>query len=139
MERTFQDFYTLCERIVIAFGRDRIVDDIVADGFGKLRNDRSKTHGPVALGNEIQRVRMVFKYAYDQGLIDKPMRYGPGFKKPSRKTLRKHRHQAQAKHGKRMFEASELPTIIATAGQPLKAMTLLGEVDPNLCTTRTSF
>jgi hypothetical protein len=37
----------------------------------------------VALGNEVQRVRSVFKYAYDAALIEKPIRYGPDFKKPS--------------------------------------------------------
>ena len=44
------------------------------------------------------------------------------FKKPSRKTLRKHR----AEKGLRMFEAEELLKVIAAASQPMKAMILLG-------------
>jgi len=40
------------------------------------------------LGNTIQRVRSVFKFAYDDGLIDKPLRFGPGFARPSKKPLR---------------------------------------------------
>ena len=30
----------------------------------------------------------LFKYAYEAGLIDRPMRFGPGFARPSKKTLR---------------------------------------------------
>lgn len=124
-ERTFQDYYSSCERLVSTFGRNRVVDDLAADDFEKLQAALAKTRGPVALGNAIQRVRMVFKYAYDQGLIDKPIRYGQGFKKPSRKTLRKHRSQKQTEYGKRMFQADELRTIIDAVSQPLTAMILL--------------
>ena len=74
------------------------------------------------LGNEIGRVRMVFKYDYDQALIDKPIRYGQSFQKPSRKVLR----IARSQNGKRMFEADELRRILNTRQQPIKAMTLLG-------------
>ena len=67
-------------------------------------------------------MRSVFKFGYDSGLIDRPVRFGPGFKKPTRKVMRQHR----AKNGVRMFEAAELRAIIAAATQPMKAMVLLG-------------
>ena len=76
----------------------------------------------MALGNEIQRVRVLFKYAYDAGLIDRPVRFGPGFKRPSTKVLRLER----AKKGPRMFEAADLKKIVEAAANPLKAMVLLG-------------
>ena len=78
--------------------------------------------GPVRLGNEVQRVRTVFKYGFESGLIEKPVRYGPQFKKPSKSVLRKHRVAS----GKRLFEADQLRTLIDAAGVPLKAMILLG-------------
>ncbi len=84
------------------------------------------TRGHVSLGNEVQRVRVVFKYAYDAGLIDRPIRYGPTFKRPSKKTLRLERNRKQRENGKRMFDATEQRTIIDAAEQPLKAMILLG-------------
>jgi integrase len=74
------------------------------------------------LGNEIQRVRVVFKYAYDAGLLDRPVRYGPGFKRPSKKVLRK----ARAAKGPRMFEAADLRKMIDAASVQLRAMLLLG-------------
>jgi len=65
---------------------------------------------------------MAFKWAYDSELIDKPIRFGPGFKRPSRKTLRIER----AKKGKRLFEAEQIRAMIDAAGIPLRAMILLG-------------
>lgn len=120
--RSFADYYATCERIVRVFGRDRLVIDLAAEDFERLRKDISKTLGAVSLGNEIGRVRVVFKYGYDAGLIDRPVRYGPTFKRPSKKTLRQERHAK----GERMFEAPQLRKLIAEAGIPLKAMILLG-------------
>ena len=120
-DRTFADYYHSCDRIVTTFGKHRLVEDLAADDFEKLRIMLAKTLGPVTLGNEIGRIRVVFKFAYDQSLIDRPIRYGQSFNKPSKKTIRLQR----AKSGKRMFEADELRSIIEAAGQPLKAMVLL--------------
>lgn len=41
--------------------------------------------------NEIQKVRSVFKFADDNGLIEKRVRFGSEFKKPNRKAMRLHR------------------------------------------------
>jgi integrase len=120
--RTFGDYHNSCDRLVKAFGKNRLVDNLAADDFERLRTRLAKSYGPVALGNEIQRVRTVFKYAYDAGHLDKPVRFGPGFKKPSRKVLRQARHA----NGPRMFESAELRAILAAASSPLKAMVLLG-------------
>ena len=49
------------------FGKDRPVDDLAADDFEELRADIAKTWGPVRLGNEVQRVRTLFKYGYEAG------------------------------------------------------------------------
>lgn len=120
--RTFADYHSTCERIVTAFGKYRLVTDLASDDFEALRASLGKTWGPVAVGNEINRVRVVFKYAYDSGLIDRPVRYGPGFKRPSKKTLRLDRHAK----GERFLEAAQLRKVIDAAPVPLKAMILLG-------------
>ena len=120
-DRSYALLYATCARLVDAFGRDRLVDDLVADDFERLRSSIAKAWGPVALGNEIQRVRGVFKYGYEAGLIDKAVRFGPGFKKPSAKTMRVNR----AKRGLRMFEREELLAVLDSATVNLKAMLLL--------------
>jgi integrase len=120
--RTFADYHASCERIGATFGLTRRVDDLAADDFEALRAALAKKWGPVALGNEIQRVRTVFKFGYDAGLIDRPVRYGPGFKRPSKKVLRRARYAK----GPRLFEAAELRSLLDAAGVQLKAMILLG-------------
>jgi integrase len=120
--RTFADYFATCERLVNAFGKTRLVDDLASEDFEQLRAALSKTWGPVAVGNEINRIRVVFKYAFDAGLIDRQVRYGPHFKRPSRKVLR----QARAAKGPRLFEAAQLRKLIGAAAQPLRAMILLG-------------
>lgn len=120
--RTFAEYRRTTDRLITAFGSTRVVDDLAADDFEKLRADIAKQWGPVRLGNEVQRVRTVFKYGFESGLLEKPVRHGPQFKKPAKHVMRKHR----AANGKRMFEASELKTLIDAAGVPLKAMILLG-------------
>src|SRR5262249_24354176 len=52
----------------------------------------------------LQHVRSVFKHAADSDLIDRPVRFGPGFARPSAKVLRLHR----AKQGPKLFTAEEV-------------------------------
>jgi integrase len=120
--RTFKDYYATCERVIGVFGRSRLVDDLAADDFERLRGELAKRMGVVSIGNEVQRVRVLFKYGFDAGLIDRPVRYGPGFKRPSRKSLR----LARAAKGLRMFEAVELRRMLDAAGPALRALLFLG-------------
>ncbi|MCX7428770.1 MAG: tyrosine-type recombinase/integrase, partial [Planctomycetia bacterium] len=55
-------------------------------------------------------------------LIDRPVKFGPAFKRPSRRVLR----LARKANGPRMIEAADLRRLIDEAAQPLKAMILLG-------------
>ena len=119
--RTFWDYHRNCGRVVDVFGRNRLVVDLAADDFERLRATIAKSNGPARLGVEIQRIRTLFKFGYDAGLIDRPVRYGPTFKKPSARVMRKHR----AQNGERMFEAAELRTILAAAGLRMRTMILL--------------
>lgn len=120
--RTWADYHATCERMAEAFGRTRPVDDIRGSDFTDYRARYAKRWGPVALGNEIQRVRSVFKHAFDAELIATPVRFGPGFKRPSKKVLRK----ARAEKGLRLFQPEELRAVLDSAGTPFKAMILLG-------------
>jgi integrase len=108
VQRTFDDYKRTTDRIVETFGRSRRVSDLTPDDFAELRKAIAKRWGATALGNEIQRVRVVFKWADDAGLIERPVRYGPDFRRPSRKVLRVER----AKKGPRMFEAHEIRALV---------------------------
>jgi integrase len=71
----------------------------------------------VALKNEINRARVVFKFAHDQRLIERLVHFGQSFNRPTAKALRKSRNAA----GRRMFEATELRRILdAMNGRPIE-------------------
>jgi integrase len=120
--RSFMDYQRTCDAIRDELGLDRLVANLTAEDFERFRSRLAKRCGPVRHGNEVQRVRSTFKYALDSGLIEKPVRFGPDFRKPSRRVLRKARHAS----GERMFECEELRRLIDFVGMPLKAMVLLG-------------
>lgn len=120
--RTFADYHATCKLILYNFGSNRAVTDLRPEDFEALKVKLPKTWGPVRRGKTIQMVRSVFKYATDEALVDKVIRVGKQFKRPSKKVLRKQR----AKNGKRMLEAAELRKVLDAAPQPLKAMILLG-------------
>jgi integrase len=121
---TFRDYFSTCKRLTKFFGRGRPVDDLTADDFTKFRAWLSKTkkHGVHQLGKGVRVTRMVFKFAYESELIDKPVRFGPNFKEPNKKTKRK----AARESGKRYFEADELRGIVKASAPPIRAMILLG-------------
>lgn len=119
-QRQFQDCYETCRRVLKVFGSNTPVSSLRPIDFEELRAHFAKTHGPVTLCNDITRTRSLFKYADDT--FEVRVRFGQGFKKPSRAVLRKHRQQCQPK----MFQPAELRKIIKEAGVQLRAMIYLG-------------
>jgi integrase len=120
--RTFADYLVTCKLIVDSFGKRRLVSDLVSADFELLQKSLAKTRNPNTLGNEITRVRVAFKYAYDAGLIDQAIRFGPTFKKPGKRILRGVRNSQE----KRLFSAEEIYEMLEIATVPMRAMILLG-------------
>ena len=120
--KSWRDYLATGRRVVQAFGRLRPVSDLAADDFAGLRKQLAARRGPVALGTEIQRTRTLFKFAYDDGLIDRPVRFGVGFKRPKPRAVRRARREA----GPRMFEPAEVRNLLTGAAEPLRTMILLG-------------
>lgn len=121
-QRTWDDYEVICERVVAQFGPGRLVANLRPQDFKSLREDFAKTHGPVALHNDIGRARVMFNHAFKQGLIDRPVLFGDSFKKPKRAVLRRERQ----KKGKKMFQADEIRAALDNAGVQLRAMVFLG-------------
>ena len=119
---SFKDYHATCRRLIDFLGPDRLVSDLTADDFEPFRAELTKTLGPTSLGPVITRCRSVLKYAFDNGLIDRPVRYGSSFNKPSKAVLRRHRNG----NGAKMFEASEIHKMFDVADVQLRAMILLG-------------
>lgn len=121
--RHYADLARQCEAVAKAFGASRLVSDLHPDDFEQLKVSWLKQGwGPNTVIGAIQRVRSLCKYAYDAGLVEVPIRFGPGFKRPSKKDLR----LARAAKGPQMFEPKEINRMLKAAGVQLRAMILLG-------------
>jgi integrase len=119
---TWRDYREVCDLIVADFGKQRLASDLRPEDFAKLRKNMTDVWGHHRVSKTIQFIRCVFKYAYEAELLDRPIRFGPGFKRPSKKTMRLHR----AKQGVKLFTADEIQKLLGTASTQLKAMLLLG-------------
>ncbi len=84
--------------------------------------DDGKSRGLVAIGNFVRMARIVFKYAFDADLIDKPIKFGPDFTLPSRKAL----DQSKAARPQKLYSADEIRRMIAVANPQMRAAILLG-------------
>jgi integrase len=121
-QRTWDGYKEIADLMVSHFGRGRRADDLTPADFEALRKKVAKRWGLHGLSRLVQGVRSVFKYADEAGLIDRPMRFGPGFARPSKKTFRLYK----AKQEPKLFAADEIRKMLDAAGVPLKAMLLLG-------------
>src|SRR5262245_58629966 len=120
--RTWSKYKEVTDLLVGQLGKSRLIADLAPGDFAALKNQMTKRWGPLRVSDFIQHVRSVFKHAVDAGLLDRPVRFGPGFDRPSQKTMRLHR----AAQGPRLFTAEEARQLISAAGVPLRAMMLLG-------------
>jgi integrase len=110
------------EMMATGLGPRRSVADLEPPDFAALKSKLAKRNGPHRMCTVIQVIRCAFKHAYDSGTLDRPIRFGPAFKRTSKKTLRLHR----AKQGAKLFTASEVRRLIDAAGPSMRAMILLG-------------
>jgi integrase len=120
--QTFHDYKVVCDLIREHFGPDTSVLGLQPPHFAPLRAKIAKSRRGVNLKNWIIRVRMVFKFAYEERFIERPVHYGQSFNVPSLATIRKIRNETPP----RMFEPEQLREVNNEAHRNLKAMTLLG-------------
>ncbi|MDQ7012440.1 MAG: tyrosine-type recombinase/integrase [Planctomycetota bacterium] len=120
--RSFDDLYRTCSMVLEHLGRHRRLDDITTEDFGGLRASLGEGRGPVTLAIHIQRTRSMFKYGFEAGLLERPMRFGTEFKKPAKRSMR----QSRQARGPRMYESEEIALLLEAAGVQLRAMILLG-------------
>jgi len=131
--RWFEDCRTVLESLASFVGPGRLALDLSPDDFLRYRQKLARTGlggrkplGVHALTRAITVVRGVFKYAYEMNLIDRPIRYGRAFDRPSSTLKRKSRRAAELANGKRLFQADEIQALLKAAQGPLRALILLG-------------
>ena len=96
--RTFDGLRTTGKRIADFFGRQTPVESLQPTDFADYWAMVSKTRNAVSVGNEITRVKQFFIWAYKSDLLDRPVKFGPEFSRPSARTVRLHRAASGKPH-----------------------------------------
>ncbi len=130
-------WFDACRRTVEDFARfvgpGRIVEDLGPVDFEAYRRKltrnglgHTKGFGVHALDRSVTIVKAIFAHAYDTELIEHPINFGKAFKGPSATSKRKSRSESRIQNGERLFEPSEVRSMLGLAEIPLRAMILLG-------------
>jgi integrase len=119
---SWREYHATCKSLLDILGKTRAADDVGPDEFERVRAKFSSEVGPTRLCKLVQIIRSVFKYGMDAGLLLQPVRFGPGFKRPSKSVLRRRR----AERGLNLLSADEIRRLLGVAGPVLRAMVLLG-------------
>ncbi len=119
--RTFADYYRDCDRLIKFFGLHREVETITREDIKKLRAFLARGVNPKTLDGRVGVTRSIFKFAYEEELIDKPIRFGKDLKRPDRRTMRRSRAAAGRIH----FLAAEIRSLLKASPPTLRAMILL--------------
>lgn len=119
---SFSEYHRSCSKLIEALGENRRVDQLRPDDFEKLRSHLAAGVNKVTLKSKINRIRVILKYASDNELVDRPVRYGKAFDRPTVKMLRK----AQNESNEKMFTAIQIRAMLDHTTDPrMRAMLLL--------------
>lgn len=119
---TFNQYKIASKWLKENLGEHRLIETLQPSDFVTLRAKFPKKWRTTTIKNQINLVRMVLKWAYDTGLIDRPIRYGDNFSKPSPKRVK----AEKAKSNKKEFTTKEFWTLYRYASVQVRAWMLLG-------------
>lgn len=120
--RTYRENRDTCQRLVDHLGAQRAIVSLTPADFASFRDHRATTLNLVSLGNEVTRVKTLFRWLYQSRYLSAPMQFGPSFKKPSARAVRRHRRES----GRKLFSANDITLLLHEAGTHLRAMIYLG-------------
>lgn len=120
--RQWHEYFRTFQLLLSHFGQSRLLTDLRPEDFAHLRAHFARGHGLEYVGNNVQRVRSLLKWLWENDHIDKPVKVGSEFKRPG-STARRKARQARPK---RVFSAREIRMLLDLATGPMKAMIYLG-------------
>jgi integrase len=120
--RTRHDYQETGDLLIAELGKRRLVSDLRPDDFAALRKKIAKRWGLHRIAKNIQYTRSIFKFAIESGLIEKPVLFGPGFARPSKKNFRLEKARQEVK----LFTADEIHKLLKDSTPSMKPMILLG-------------
>lgn len=118
---TFESLVYVAKLVVEFIPKHRAVESLKPSDFRKLRSGLMKRYAATNTRVNMSRVRSIFKFAYDEQLITKPVFFGQGFKAPSKAMIRKERNEKP----KKLFDPCQIHWLVQNASDALSAMILL--------------
>lgn len=119
--RSYQAYQQCAERLCAALGRHFAIEGLRPQHFTMYRQQCARAWNLVTLGNEVGRVKAIFHWLAKHEHCA-PVNFGPDFRRPPAKALRRHRREA----GKKLFTAHDVNLLLDECGVHLRAMVYLG-------------
>lgn len=108
-DRMFWDYQATTDRLIRVFGKKALVQDLRVCDFVRLKSDITASCGLARTKNEIIRTKSVFKYAWTNALIDKPVQFGSEFAPPSKRVIKREQNSRPAA----IYSAQEIHQVLA--------------------------
>ncbi len=124
--RMWNDYYAICARILEFFGKTQQLGQLSPQRFTEFRRKLQEGISTVTLGNRVRMSRVVFRFAHDSRLIDKPIDMANCFELPPAKAVRKQRYDRQQRDGFRMLDPEDIGSLLEVLRGPMRSMVLLG-------------
>ena len=122
-DRTFREYQGSTSRFVAMVGRDFPLSSVGPDHFSRFKTQRSKSLNLIAIGNEVSRVRSLFRWLYGSDILKSPPRFGPDFKKPGERVL---------DDGGMYWRRRTFETVAGARGDQVAVDAIMGHVDNSM-------
>ena len=122
-QRTYEELKEVCAFLMTVIPPGLDAKSLIPEHFENVLLVMQKRYkSPGSRGKRIGIIRSVFKYAYENRLLERPTHFGTEFKKPAAKVYREHRNNA----GDKSLSSDEVKALLLLADAREKAMLLLG-------------
>lgn len=121
---TFAQYKRVAQFQVDQFGMTRVVAGLGPIDFARLADALPEEfgHSAAVLKRVVTITRMPWAWAYDNAILDKPVRYGRDLKAPSEGVRREQRFG----RGRQIFTAKEIRSMLDQANPMMRAAIMLG-------------
>lgn len=109
---TLAEYERTTKRLIAVLGKFTVLTDLGPSHFARLRAEVAKEVGATTLKGQLIRLRSIFAHAYDAGLVEQPLRYGPSLKTPTARLLRQAKVDTR---DSKLLDAAEVKSLIAAA------------------------
>ena len=120
-QRSLNDYAKSCRDFSELFG-ELWVSEIKPEHFAEYKADVASRRNLVSVGNEVTRIKTIFKTLFEDGVIDAIPNFGKHFKRPKKADVRAYKHSK----GRKDLSRDECLLLLAELGVHERAMALLG-------------